>query len=84
MSSRLALHFSTTSTCPAASGDVVVADYLISGTTIFSYPTPAAGQLYSLQVDFPVSLNSSSNVGKYELTDSIVLRNSCRKGVAPC
>ena len=62
----------------SASG-TMQADYL---TTTAAFPAFAhvsgCGCLASLQVDFPVSLKQSATLDKYELTDTIYLRNSTR------
>ena len=56
----------------------MMADYL---TTAAAFPafahTSGCGCLASLQLDFPVSLKGSA-LDKYELTDTIYLRNSTR------
>jgi prepilin-type N-terminal cleavage/methylation domain-containing protein len=76
-STRYRLYRALGATCSAASG-VQVADYLTSGDVFpaFAHVT-GCGCLASLQVDFTVSVKGN-NLGAYELSDTIFLRNSTR------
>ena len=73
---RYQLYRQTGTSC--SSNGVMMADYL---TTAAAFPafahTSGCGCLASLQLDFPVSLKGSA-LDKYELTDTIYLRNSTR------
>jgi prepilin-type N-terminal cleavage/methylation domain-containing protein len=79
---RYALYRSTTTgatTCTSSDANrLLVADYLTSSSAF----TTATIQQYTLQrvgVDFKVSVNTTSSTADvYELTDSIVARNSSR------
>jgi prepilin-type N-terminal cleavage/methylation domain-containing protein len=83
---RYALYRSTTTgatTCTSSdAARVLIADYLTSSSVF----TTSAIPLYTLQrvgVDFKVSANTqSSTADAYELTDSVVARNSIRCTVA--
>jgi prepilin-type N-terminal cleavage/methylation domain-containing protein len=72
---RYRLYRQTGSTCGSAGGSLV-ADYLLSANvfTAFTHPT---GSLAALTIDFPISVKGSK-VGRYELKDTIYLRNSIR------
>jgi prepilin-type N-terminal cleavage/methylation domain-containing protein len=93
MSGRYALYrtTSTSNKCAAAdTGRIKVADYLLSNTinaaltgvaaqTVFgTMQTTPSGQLETVLVDFPVSVNPTSTRDVYELKDAIVARNSAR------
>jgi hypothetical protein len=57
------------------------ADYIVSGSTLFTLNTPTAGskQRMSITVDLPVNANKAVTTGaadRYELRDTIVLRNA--------
>lgn len=73
---RYALYRQAGPTC-AASGGTKIADYL---TTASAFPalTHTSGSLMALQVDFVVSVKSSTTVDSYDLGDTIFLRNSTR------
>ena len=81
---RYALYRVVGSTC---SGGVLWADYLTPSSTatvcsgalcIFNYTAQSTSSLAKLSVDFPVNVKPTKTVDLYELTDSIVLRNSSR------
>jgi prepilin-type N-terminal cleavage/methylation domain-containing protein len=81
---RYALYRVVGSTC---SGGVLWADYLTPSSTatvcsgalcIFNYTAQSTSSLAKLGVDFPVNVKPAKTVELYELTDSIVLRNSSR------
>jgi type II secretory pathway pseudopilin PulG len=72
---RYALYRQTGTTCSAATG-TRVADYLTTGNVFTSF-THTTGKLAALTVDFPVSLKGT-RIGRYELKDTIYLRNSTR------
>lgn len=72
---RYRLYRQTGSTCGAAGGSQV-ADYLLTGN-VFTALTKASGYLTALTVDFPLSVKGGK-VGRYELKDTIYLRNSIR------
>ena len=73
---RYALYRKPGTSC-AASGGTLIADYL---TTASAFPafTHTTGSLAALQVDFIVSVTSSTTVDSYDLGDTIYLRNSVR------
>lgn len=74
--SRYALYRQLGSSCSSAG--TKIADYLTTGNAFPAFAhTSGCGCLASLQVDLAVSLKGSS-IGKYELTDTIYLRNSTR------
>ena len=72
---RYALYRMAGTSC-SASG-TMIADYL---TTASAFPTftHTTGSLAALQVDFIVSVKSSTTVDSYDLGDTIYLRNSLR------
>jgi type II secretory pathway pseudopilin PulG len=72
---RYALYRMAGTTC-SASG-TKIADFL---TTASAFPafTHTTGSLAALQVDFIVSVKSSTTVDSYDLGDTIYLRNSVR------
>ena len=94
MSGRYALYRTTSTTNKCAAADTArlkVADYLLANTinaaltgvpatrTVFgTAQTTTAGQLETVLVDFPVSVNPTSTRDVYELKDAIVARNSAR------
>ena len=94
MSGRYALYRTTSATNKCAAADtsrLKVADYLLANTidaaltgvpttrTVFGMSqTTTAGQLETVLVDFPVSVNPTSTRDVYELKDAIVARNSVR------
>ena len=63
------------SACSSATG-TRVADYLTT-QNVFSSFTHPAGSLAALALDFPISVKGTK-VGRYELKDTIYLRNSIR------
>ena len=72
-------------TAPATCGTVATtrvkkADYLTTGNvfTAYNYPGANNGVRATLSIDLPVDLTPATAVGRYELTDDIVLRNSAR------
>ena len=58
-------------------GNVVVADYLTSGT-VFTYYAPSSSSLGRLHVDFPVDVHPSVGSTAWELIDDVVLMNTVR------
>jgi prepilin-type N-terminal cleavage/methylation domain-containing protein len=74
---RYALYWQAGNSCSSSTGTKLI-DYL---TTYNVFPAfnhvSGCGCLASLQVDFPVSIKGGA-VGKYELQDTIYLRNSTR------
>jgi hypothetical protein len=54
------------------------ADYLTSANAFTAYNPSGSGVRATLGIDLPVDVNPSSAVGRYELQDNIVLRNSSR------
>jgi prepilin-type N-terminal cleavage/methylation domain-containing protein len=83
---RYALYRVVGSTC---TGGVKWADFLVSVTAaptcssptalcIFTYTAQSTGSLAKLHVDIPVNVKPAKTVGRYELVDDIVLRNSSR------
>jgi prepilin-type N-terminal cleavage/methylation domain-containing protein len=74
---RYALYWRAGSSCSSSTGTKLI-DYL---TTYNVFPAfnhvAGCGCLASLQVDFPVSINGGA-IGKYELQDTLYLRNSTR------
>jgi prepilin-type N-terminal cleavage/methylation domain-containing protein len=78
---RWALYRQLGTSCSAATG-TRYADYLVSGAVFPVDPTTThfAGCkcLTSLRVDLKISVKRSQTVDKYELDDSIFLRNSTR------
>jgi prepilin-type N-terminal cleavage/methylation domain-containing protein len=74
---RYALYRQAGTSC--SSSGTKIADYL---TTAAAFPafahTSGCGCLASLQVDFVVSVKSSTSVDSYDLGDTIYLRNSTR------
>jgi prepilin-type N-terminal cleavage/methylation domain-containing protein len=73
---RFALYRKAGSTCSSTTG-TRVADYLTTGN-VFTAFTAAGQTLASLTVDFPVSVKGSTAIERYELKDTIYLRNSVR------
>lgn len=77
---RYALWRSTTATSTCTTSDttrLLEADDLTTSGGIFSTAYPNLG-LKVVNVDFPVSVNPSATVDKFELKDSIVVANSTR------
>jgi prepilin-type N-terminal cleavage/methylation domain-containing protein len=72
---RYALYRQTGTSCSSSTG-LMVADYLTTGNVFTSFTHPP-GTLAALTLDFPISLKGNS-VGRYELKDTIYLRNSTR------
>jgi prepilin-type N-terminal cleavage/methylation domain-containing protein len=72
---RYRLYRQAGSTCSSSTG-LPVADNLTTGN-VFTAFTHSTGYLAALSVDFPVSVKGT-NVGRYELKDTIYLRNSVR------
>jgi prepilin-type N-terminal cleavage/methylation domain-containing protein len=79
--SRYALYQASASSCTSPPAGKLYADYLTTNT-LFTKNTPASGskQRTSVTVDLPVNTNKASSattsVDRYELKDTIVLRNS--------
>ena len=74
---RYALYWQAGSSCSSSTGTKVV-DYLTTNNVFPAFNhVSGCGCLASLQVDFPVSIKGGG-VGKYELQDTIYLRNSTR------
>lgn len=81
MPGRYALYRSTTTTSTCQTTDAtrtLVADYLTRNSGVFTTSTVPQNALELVQVDFPVSANSTANRDVYELKDTIVARNSTR------
>jgi prepilin-type N-terminal cleavage/methylation domain-containing protein len=80
-SARYALYQTSASSCATPPAGKLYADYLTTNA-LFTKNTPAAGskQRTSVTVDLPVNSNKASSattsVDRYELKDTIVLRNS--------
>jgi prepilin-type N-terminal cleavage/methylation domain-containing protein len=72
---RYRLYRQTGATCSSSTGSKV-ADYLTTAN-VFTAFTKATGYLAALTIDFPVSVKGGK-VGRYELKDTIYLRNSVR------
>jgi prepilin-type N-terminal cleavage/methylation domain-containing protein len=72
---RYALYRMAGTSC-SASG-TKIADYLTTATAFPAF-THTTGSLAALQVDFIVSVKSSTTVDSYDLGDTIYLRNSVR------
>jgi prepilin-type N-terminal cleavage/methylation domain-containing protein len=72
---RYALYRMAGTSC-SASG-TLIADYLTTATAFPAF-THTTGSLAALQVDFIVSVKSSTTVDSYDLGDTIYLRNSLR------
>jgi prepilin-type N-terminal cleavage/methylation domain-containing protein len=73
---RYALYRQLGSSCSSAG--TKIADYLTTGNAFPTFAhTSGCGCLASLEVDLVISLKGSS-IGRYELTDTIYLRNSTR------
>ena len=74
---RYTLYVKSGTTCSSSTG-VQVADFLTTGNIFTAYNyTTGCNCLASLSVDIPVSLKGTS-IGRYELKDTIYLRNSTR------
>jgi prepilin-type N-terminal cleavage/methylation domain-containing protein len=80
-SSRYRLYRQLGTSCAANTG-TMYADYLTTGAVFPTDPTTAytagCGCLEALPVDFTVSNKGSAVVDRYELQDTIYLRNSAR------
>jgi prepilin-type N-terminal cleavage/methylation domain-containing protein len=81
ISSRLTLWEATAASCTSPPAGKVWADYIVSGSTLFTLNTPTGGsmQRMSVTVDLPVNANKAVTTGavdRYELKDTIVLRNA--------
>ena len=81
LSSRLTLWEASAASCSSPPTGHIFADYIVSGSTLFTLNTPAGGsmQRMSVTVDLPVNANkavTSGPVDRYELKDTIVLRNA--------
>ena len=80
--SRYALYRSTATTNICTSSDtsrLLVADYLTTATNVFTTAaTVAQNSLQTIGVDFRVSVNPTTTRDIYELSDTIVARNSTR------
>jgi prepilin-type N-terminal cleavage/methylation domain-containing protein len=74
---RYVLYWQTGSSCSSSTGTKLI-DYLTTRNVFPAYNHVAGcGCLASLQVDFPVSIKGGT-IGKYELQDTLYLRNSTR------
>lgn len=74
---RYALYRQLGTSCSAAG--TKIADYLTNANAFPAFAhVSGCGCLASLQVDFTVSVKSSSTVDSYDLGDTIYLRNSTR------
>jgi prepilin-type N-terminal cleavage/methylation domain-containing protein len=81
ITSRLTLWEATAASCSNPPAGKIWADYIVSGSTLFTLNTPTGGskQRMSVTVDIPVNANKAITTGpvdRYELTDTIVLRNA--------
>jgi Tfp pilus assembly protein PilW len=70
-----ALYRQIGTSCSSSTG-TKIADYLTTANVFTSF-THVPGTLAALTLDFPISLKGSK-VGRYELKDTIYLRNSTR------
>ena len=69
----------TTNVCTASDATrTQVADYVTSTTNIFTTSTIPQFGLQTVGIDFKVSANATTTKDAYDLTDSIVARNSTR------
>ena len=73
--SRYKLYCKAASSCDATGR--LEADYLTS-YNLFTAVAASGSSLTKLSIDFPVDVNPGSSPNKYELTDSIGIRNSGR------
>jgi type II secretory pathway pseudopilin PulG len=81
ISTRLNLWEAAASSCSSPPAGKLFADYIVSGSTIFTLNTPTSGskQRMSVAVDIPVNANkaiTNLTTDRYELKDTIVLRNA--------
>jgi prepilin-type N-terminal cleavage/methylation domain-containing protein len=86
MTGRYALYRTTSTTNKCASADtgrLLVADYLLTNSNVFSTLTNVSNaSLEVVSVDFPISVNPTTGRDVYELKDMIVARNSARCGTS--
>ena len=57
---------------------VILADYLATNSTLFSYTAPSASTLGQLHVDMSVNVNPNEGWKRWHLVTDIVLRNTVR------
>jgi prepilin-type N-terminal cleavage/methylation domain-containing protein len=57
---------------------VVLADYLATNSTLFSYTAPSTSTLGQLHVDMSVNVNPNEGWKRWHLVTDIVLRNTVR------
>jgi prepilin-type N-terminal cleavage/methylation domain-containing protein len=81
MSTRYALYRTTNVTSARCSSTdtsrKLVADYLTKNTGLWTFSAPD-GLLEMISIDFPISVNPTATRDVYELTDTLVARNSVR------
>jgi prepilin-type N-terminal cleavage/methylation domain-containing protein len=69
----------TSSICTSSDATrLLVADSIVSGSTVFTTATVPQYSLQTVGVDFKVSVNPTTTSDVYELKDSLVARNSTR------
>ena len=73
---RFKLYRATGGTCNATVGRPY-ADYLTTGA-VFAYTAQSSSDLAKLRFDLPISVHPTKTMGRYELVDDIVFRNSMR------
>jgi prepilin-type N-terminal cleavage/methylation domain-containing protein len=77
LSNRWNLYRQSGDTCSSSAG-TKLAGYLTTANVFPAYTAHSTSTLSSVSVDLPVEVNTRSNVGAYELKDTIFLRNSTR------
>jgi type II secretory pathway pseudopilin PulG len=77
LSNRWNLYRQSGDTCSSGSG-TKLASYLTTGNVFPTFALHTVDTLSSVSVDLPIEVNTRSNVGAYELKDTIFLRNSTR------
>lgn len=78
---RIQVYRSTATSNICTSSDatrLLVADSIVTGTTVFTTATVPQYSLQTVAVDFKVSVNPTTTKDVYELKDSLVARNSTR------
>jgi prepilin-type N-terminal cleavage/methylation domain-containing protein len=73
---RWSLYRQSGDTC--SSSGTKLASYLTTANVFPAFTVHTVNTLSSVSVDLPVEVNTRSNVGAYELKDTIFLRNSTR------
>jgi len=74
---RWSLYRQSGDTC-SSSGGTKLASYLTTANVFPAFTVHTVNTLSSVSVDLPVEVSTRSNVGAYELKDTIFLRNSTR------